>query len=328
MNFVKLLFSRRSILLAALACSAGSLAGCKSGGGGSSSPPPGPAVVAPTIATQVTSATVTVGQAGIFSVTVNGTAPFSYQWMRNGTNISGATSSTYTTPATVWTDGGAKFTVLVSNSAGSVTSAPATLTVDPPQPVDVTTYHNDPARTGLNANEVELTQSNVKSATFGKVGFFPMDGLVDAEPLLLSDVKIPGFGTRDVVYAVSENDSVYAFDATTGQVFWQVSVLGAGETPSDDRGCSQVTPKIGITSTPVIDRTRGPNGAMYLIAMSKDSGGVYHQRIHALDITTGAELFGGPQTITATFPAPATIPTVPTSSSIPASTRNAPHCCS
>ncbi len=301
MNFVKLLFSRKSILLAALACSAGSLAGCKSGGGGSSSPPPGSTVVAPTIATQTGSVTVTVGQAGIFSVTVNGTAPFTYQWMRNGTNIGGATSSTYTTPPTVWTDGGATFTVLVSNSAGSVTSAPATLFVNPVIVVDVTTYHNDVSRTGLNPNELELTQSNVKSATFGRVGFFPMDGLVDAEPLFLSNVRFQQWGMRNVVYAVSENDTVYAFDATTGQVFWQVSVLGAGETPSDDRGCSQVTPKIGITSTPVIDRTSGPNGALYLIAMSKN-GGTYYQRLHALDITTGAELFGGPQTITATFP--------------------------
>ena len=66
---------------------------------------------------------------------------------------------------------------------------------------------------------------------------------------------------------------------------WQVSTLAPGETTSDARGCDQVTPEIGITSTPVIDRQRGPNGAMYLVAMSKDSGGNYHQRLHALDLS-------------------------------------------
>ena len=74
------------------------------------------------------------------------------------------------------------------------------------------------------------------------------------------------------------------------------------ERSTDDRGCSQVTPEIGITSTPVIDRQRGPNGAIYLVTMSKDSGGNYHQRLHALDLATGAELFGGPVEIQATYP--------------------------
>jgi len=92
------------------------------------------------------------------------------------------------------------------------------------------------------------------------------------------------------------------FDATTGDVLWQVTALLAGEMFSDDRGCDQVRPNIGITSTPVIDRTRGPHGAIYLVAMSKDSSGKYHQRLHALDIATGAELFGGPTAIQATYP--------------------------
>src|SRR5581483_8636640 len=83
---------------------------------------------------------------------------------------------------------------------------------------------------------------------------------------------------------------------------WRVSLLAANETPSDDRGCFQVTPEIGITATPVIDPQRGPHGTMYLIAMSKDSGGAYHHRLHALDLTTGAEQFGGPIEVQATYP--------------------------
>jgi hypothetical protein len=112
---------------------------------------------------------------------------------------------------------------------------------------------------------------------------------------------MPGLGTHSVLYAVTEHDSVYALDAVTGSVLWRTSTLGAGETTSDTRGCSQVTPEIGITSTPVIDRSRGPNGTIYVVAMSK-TGSTYFQRLHALDLATGAEVFGGPKTIQASFP--------------------------
>jgi hypothetical protein len=219
-------------------------------------------------------------------------------------NITGANSSSYTTPATMLSDSGSQFRVVVSNSAGSATSSTATLTVNPVAAgtTDVVTYHNDNARTGQNLNETTLTLSNVNVATFGKVAFFSADGKVDAQPLLLSNVTVPGQGTHNVLYVATEHDSVYAFDATTGAVLWKVTMLGSGETPSDDRGCSQVTPEIGVTATPAIDRTRGPNGAIYIVAMSKDSSGRYFQRLHALDITSGAELFSGPTTIQATFP--------------------------
>jgi hypothetical protein len=165
--------------------------------------------------------------------------------------------------------------------------------------VDVVTYHNDIARTGQNLNETTLTPLNVNATTFGKVGFFQVDGKVDAQPLLLSGVAIPGEGARDVLYIATEHDTVYALDALSGAVFWSRSMLGPGETPSDARGCGQVVPEIGITATPVIDRTAGPNGVIYLVAMSK-SGTDFVQRLHALDVTTGAELFGGPTAVTAT----------------------------
>jgi hypothetical protein len=255
------------------------------------------------ITTQPVSQSVTIGQTATFSVAAtSGTLPLTYQWQKNGANIAAANSSSYTTPATTILDGGEKFTVVVTNTTENVTSSAATLTVNPSPAVDVATYHNDSGRTGQNTNEIVLTHTNVNSTTFGKVGFFAVDGLVDAQPLYLSNVAIPGKGTHDVLYVVTEKDYAYAFDATTGDVLWHVSALLAGETFSDDRGCTQVTPYIGITSTPVIDRTRGPHGAIYLVAMSKDSSGNYHQRLHALDVTTGAELFGGPTTIQATYP--------------------------
>jgi len=167
---------------------------------------------------------------------------------------------------------------------------------------DVVTYHNDNARTGQNLKETVLNLSNVNSAGFGKLFTMPVDGIIDAEPLYLSSVSIPGQGKHNVVYAVTENDSVYAFDADNGGLLWQVSLLGSGEVASDDHGCYQITPQIGITSTPVIDRKSGPHGSLYTVAMSKDASGNYFQRIHALDITTGKEEFGGPTTVTAKYP--------------------------
>jgi hypothetical protein len=100
---------------------------------------------------------------------------------------------------------------------------------------------------------------------------------------------------------MTEHGSAYAFDADTGTKLWQVSLLGSGETSSDDRGCSQVTPEIGITSTPVIDRKAGAHGILYAVAMSKNST-TYFQRLHALDITTGVEVNSGPVPVQATYP--------------------------
>ncbi len=167
---------------------------------------------------------------------------------------------------------------------------------------DVATYHNDIARTGQNLQETILTTSNVNSTNFGKLFTVSVDAIIDAEPLYLSQVSISGKGTHNVLYAVTENDSVYAFDADTGSQLWQVSLLGSGETASDDHGCGQISPQIGITSTPVIDRSSGANGTMYVVAMSKDSSGTYFQRVHGLDITTGQEEFGGPVPVKARYP--------------------------
>lgn len=261
-----------------------------------------PSVVAPTISSQPSSQTVTAGQAATFSVNASGSAPLGYQWQKNDLIVNGATSSTYTMPATTSADNGARFAVVVSNAVDSVTSNDATLSVSTPSlAVDVITYHNDNGRTGQNLKETTLTLSNVNSSTFGLRKIVTLDGKVDAQPLFLSGVAIAG-GTHDVVYTVTEHDSVYALDAVSGAVLWHVSTLSNGETTSDTHGCGQVSPEIGITSTPVIDRTRGPNGAIYVVAMSKNSSGSYFHRLYALDVTTGAQLFGGPHTITATYP--------------------------
>jgi len=165
----------------------------------------------------------------------------------------------------------------------------------------VLTWHNDNMRTGRNSSETTLTLKNVNSNSFGLLFVLPTDGLVDAQPLYAPNLTVGG-STHNVVFVASEHDSVYAFDADNGDTLWQVTTLGAGETPSDNRGCGQVTPEIGITSTPVIDLSSGPHGTIYVVAMSKDKNGNYYQRLHALDVTTGAEQFGGPVAIAAQYP--------------------------
>ncbi|GJH18334.1 PQQ-binding-like beta-propeller repeat protein [Caballeronia novacaledonica] len=209
---------------------------------------------------------------------------------------SGGGSSGDTTAAA--TGGSAPAAASSPSGASSPSSASAPAVASP---MDVATWHNDIARTGQQLAETVLTPANVNSSSFGKLATFPVDGAVDAQPLFLAGVPVAG-GTHNVVYVATENASVYAFDADTGSVLWKVSTLGNGESPSDDHKCTQITPTIGVTATPVIDRSRGPNGAMYVVGMSKDASGGYHQRIHALDIATGAELFNGPTEIRATYP--------------------------
>jgi len=165
----------------------------------------------------------------------------------------------------------------------------------------VLTWHNDNERTGRNPSETTLTLKNVNVNTFGKLFVLPTDGLVDAEPLYVPNLTVNG-GAHNVVFVESENATVYAFDADNGGLLWQVTTLEANESASDSRNCGQVTPKIGITSTPGIDMSSGPHGTMYLIAMSLDSKGNHHQRLHALDVTTGGEQSGSPVDIAAQFP--------------------------
>jgi hypothetical protein len=152
----------------------------------------------------------------------------------------------------------------------------------------VLTYHYDNQRTGQNLTESVLTPANVKSASFGLIRTLATDSVVDATPLVATNVTI-GAAAHNVVYVATENDSVYAYDADSGALLLHVSVLPTGETPSDERSCNQVEPAIGITSTPVIDRSQGPHGTLYVVAMSKDSSGSYYQRLHALDLTTLAD---------------------------------------
>jgi len=166
--------------------------------------------------------------------------------------------------------------------------------------VNVTTYHNDNARTGQNTQETILTPANVNSGQFGKLFSVSVDGWVYAQPLYLSNVNIGG-GTHNVLYAATEHDSLYAIDADKGTVFWQISLIPSGGSTvnsSSDLGCGDLVPEVGITGTPVIDTS---TGTIYLVAKSKVSGSLV-QYLHAIDVVTSAEKFGAPVPIQATVP--------------------------
>ena len=167
--------------------------------------------------------------------------------------------------------------------------------------VNVTTYQYDLGRTGANTNEFILNKANVNGNTFGLLYTLPVDGAIYGQPLYAANVNIPGKGTHNVGYVATENDSVYAFDADSGGgALWQDTFTNSGAVTvsSDEVGCSQIAPEIGITSTPVIDLSRG---VIYVVAMTRDSGNYIH-RLHALDLSTGAEKPGSPVEIEATYP--------------------------
>ena len=171
--------------------------------------------------------------------------------------------------------------------------------------VHVLTYHNDLARTGQNLNETILTPANVNSRQFGKLFSYPVDGYVYTQPLYVSALTIPGNGVHNVVFVATEHDSVYAFDADGGGVLWKVSFLdptaGITTVPAQNTNCDQIVPEIGVTGTPVIDLSAG---TLYVVAMTLETSRnsqAYVHRLHALDITTGAEKPGSPVAIQASI---------------------------
>jgi hypothetical protein len=173
----------------------------------------------------------------------------------------------------------------------------------------VTTSQYDNLRTGATLNEKTLTPQNVNAKQFGKLGAFKVDGAVYAQPLFIPALEIPGKGRHDVLFIATEHDSVYAFDADRpgDAPLWQVNFAdakrGITPVPSRDVECPFIRPEVGITSTPVIDMK---TGTLYVLARAMIGHSLgkneYFQHLHALAITTGAEKFGGPKSISATVP--------------------------
>lgn len=172
------------------------------------------------------------------------------------------------------------------------------------------TYHNDNARTGQNLNERLLTTGNVNVSQFGKRFSYAVDAKIYAEPLYVASVNIPGQGVHNVVYVVTENDSVYAFDADTklSAPLWFTNFTnpsqGITAVPGSDVeiGCESFQPTIGISGTPVIDPVAG---TIYMVGRTKQTQGTvvsYHQYLYAVDITTGQQRAGSPVEIQASVP--------------------------
>lgn len=230
--------------------------------------------------------TVTASTSG--STDSNGNIVSSWIDFGDGTIVNGTTAThTYANPGS--------YTVVatVYDNSGRVSRTTTTAAVNDP-PSAVTTYHNDNARTGQQLNETILTPSNVNSSSFGKKYSFPVDGQVYAQPLYVPALTVNG-ATHNVVFVATEHDSVYAFDADGKQssALWRASFINpsAGITPAvSGAGQEGVSPEIGVTGTPVIDLS---TGTLYVLAMTNENGNNKF-RLHALDITTGAEKFGGP----------------------------------
>jgi len=170
--------------------------------------------------------------------------------------------------------------------------------------VSVLTQHNDNARTGQNVNETTLNTSNVNVNGFGKLFWRTVDGFIYAQPLYVPGVTVQG-ATHNVVYVATQHNSVYAFDADNPNQpapLWQVNLgtpvpsqdicIISGDTNPADCPYYDVSPEIGITSTPAIDPVAG---IIYVVSRTKNtSNSTYHDYLHALSLTTGAEELGGP----------------------------------
>ncbi len=204
-------------------------------------------------------------------------------------------SAAATIDASGLASGVAPGTTTISAAVGTVIGrASAIVTIATTSAINIPTWHVDTNRSGLNANEIILTPTNVMPSGFGKLFSYLVDGYVYGEPLIVSNVTINGT-SHNVLYVATEYDSVYAFDADNGDQtpLWKTSLLQAGELPLSN---GPIQPWQGVTSTPVIDTT---TNTIYVVSTEIASGGSGTFRLSALDITTGAQKFGGPVTVTA-----------------------------
>jgi chitodextrinase len=227
------------------------------------------------------------------AVVTNDVGSAGVTWSTTGGTLAGQTAAAAIFSSTT----AGPFTITATSNADNTKSAAATIGVTDLS--GVTTYHNNLSRDGTNTREFALTTSNVTTGSFGKLFSCAVDGEVYAQPLWVPNLAISG-GTHNVIFAATQNDSVYAFDADAKPCvqYWKKSFLGTGITPvppGDTGEPSDINTMIGITGTPVVD-TAGMT--LYVVAKTKE-GSSYHQRLHAMSLIDGSEKFSGPVDLTA-----------------------------
>jgi len=251
-------------------------------------------IPATTVSVSPRVASVTFTETQQFQAAINGTVSTNVTWSVDGI-IGGnssigtiSTSGLYSPPSNASSH-------LVTATSNSNNTQSATSRVVITNFGGAFTYQYDNARTGQNLQETVLTTGNVNPTQFGKLFSYPVDGQIYAEPLYVPNVSIPGNGSHNVIYVATQNDSLYAFDADglSSVPLWHTSFVyppsGYTPIPCGDTGDCTITPQIGITSTPVVDPS---NNLLFVLTQAKDvTNGVltYEQRIHAVDIRTGAE---------------------------------------
>jgi len=255
----------------------------------------------------------TVGQPLTLTGTTSDSTGVTWSMTPAGGSFSSATSSS-----------GAQVTLTGPPAAGVYTIT-ASSTIDPTQSASIQigvtdlpgvyTFHNDLARDGVNQQEYALTPADVSSSSFGKLFSCTVDGAVYAQPLWVSNLLVNGVA-HNVVYVATEHDSLYAFDAdaTPCRSLWRVSLIDIshGGTGTETtiptgrsgylvgKGYGDLTPETGVTGTPVIDPA---TNTLYVVSVSMNAAGTaFYQRLHAIDISTGAEKPGSPVAIAATVP--------------------------
>src|SRR5438552_4252581 len=167
--------------------------------------------------------------------------------------------------------------------------------------INILTSKYDNGRSGLNLSETTLTLQNVNSNSFGKLFERTASGDMYPQPLIVDGLTIGG-GTHNVVFVATADNNAYAYDAddaTRTSPYWSVNLGTAVPATDVECCCTDVAATVGVMGTPAIDSA---SKTMYLIAKNKNADGTYHQWLHALDLITGAEKFGGPREIAATYP--------------------------
>lgn len=278
------------------------------GCGGSNSTGGGPQPISLSVTPQ-RAAVVTTTQSQQFAATVTGTTQTGVTWSVDGMTGGDAavgtitTAGLYTPPASAGTH-----TIRATSTADNTKSDIATIAVT--DLTGVVTYHNNPARDGSNLQEYALTMSTVRSATFGKLFSCAVDGAAYTQPLWVPGLNVGG-RVRNVFFVATQHDTAYAFDADAKpcQQLWHVNLLdnahggtaGEGPVPTADvgNGFQDIQPEIGVTGTPVIDPA---TNTLYLVSKSEGPAGTFHHRLHAMDLLTGNEKFGGPIAVNASVP--------------------------